>query len=65
MSTTYGKIKLRDSSEMEVEAFGVTHCVKLVHPVINVEIDDPVQVRSLITLLQIAYDHIWTDDEAK
>jgi len=67
MSTAYGKIVLRDQSHMEVEAFGVSGCVKLVPgqswiPEGGFAIDDPSQIDELISLLEIARDHVWSSD---
>lgn len=71
MSTTYGKIILRDRTSLEVEAFGVSGSVKLIPEragTVNgmtweIAIDDPGQIDKLITLLEIARDHVWTTDE--
>jgi len=63
MSTSYGTIKLRDGSTLEVEAFGVSGCVKLLPDVFasggGIAIDDPAQIDALISLLEIARDHVW------
>jgi hypothetical protein len=67
MSTTYGKIILRDHTFLEVEAFGIGGCVKLIpdkpiDPLLGIAIDDPGQINSLIFLLEIARDHVWEND---
>lgn len=66
MSTIYGRVKLRDGRELEVEAFGVSRCVKLVLPGYTrqneIAIDDENELQSLMTLLEIAREHVWKQD---
>lgn len=61
MSTSYGTINTRDGGTLEVEAFGISGSVKLLPSLFPMEIaiDDPVQIDKLITLLEIARDHVW------
>jgi hypothetical protein len=63
MSTTYGKVILRDHGFLEVEAFGVSGAVKLVpEGAGEIAINDPGQIDKLISLLEIARDHVWHAD---
>lgn len=64
MSTTYGEVRLRDGSALEVEAFGASAAVKLVHvrpqrADREIALNDPGEIDALISLLQIARDHVW------
>jgi hypothetical protein len=67
MSTTYGSVTLRDGTKLEIEAFGISGSVKLIPvdmalvPEGGFAIDDPAQIDLLITLLEIARDHVWQD----
>jgi hypothetical protein len=67
MSTSFGKIVLRDQTFLEVEAFGVSGSVKLIPQLDgdmgDIAIDDPGQIDLLISLLEIARDHVWKSEE--
>jgi len=73
VSTIYGSIPLRDEGRrLEVDAFGVTHCVKLRvtgrdrrrHRIeVEYTIDGVENTQKLIELLELALEHLHNNED--
>lgn len=61
MSTTFGEIKCRDGTVIDVEKYGNTHTIRLERQdgVEVLAFDDPDEVAGLIKALELAAEDIW------